>query len=120
MASIRYRICCGQTDLGSRPKAELLWASTRELLNIFHAEESGCDIVTVPNEFLAKLDLVGKDLARIFAGNSAGCFIAMQRPRHIRSGRRASPRNKARERRRQHDPRPMIVSRRQALSDTQR
>lgn len=47
----------------SRPKAELLWASTRELLNIFHAEQSGCDIVTVPNEFLSKLDLVGKDLA---------------------------------------------------------
>ncbi|HET9814799.1 MAG TPA: transaldolase [Xanthobacteraceae bacterium] len=47
----------------ARPKAELLWASTRELLNIFHAEESGCDIVTVPNEFLTKLDLVGKDLA---------------------------------------------------------
>src|SRR5438876_10384147 len=45
-----------------RPKAELLWASTRELLNIFHAEPSGCDIVTVPNEFLSKLDLVGKDL----------------------------------------------------------
>jgi transaldolase len=49
--------------LGSRPKAQLLWASTRELLNIFHAEESSCDIVTVPNEFLAKLDLVDKDLA---------------------------------------------------------
>ncbi len=48
--------------LASRPKAELLWASTRELLNIFHAEESGCDIVTVPNELLAKLDLIGKDL----------------------------------------------------------
>jgi len=47
----------------ARPKAELLWASTRELLNIFHAEESGCEIVTVPNEFLTKLDLVGKDLA---------------------------------------------------------
>jgi transaldolase len=47
----------------SRPKAELLWASTRELLNILHAEQSGCDIVTVPNEFLSKLDLVGKDLA---------------------------------------------------------
>src|SRR5881628_2908998 len=49
--------------LAVRPKAELLWASTRELLNIFHAEESGCDIVTVPNEFLAKLDLVDKDLS---------------------------------------------------------
>ena len=49
--------------LGSRPKAQLLWASTRELLNIFYAEESSCDIVTVPNEFLAKLDLIDKDLA---------------------------------------------------------
>ena len=47
----------------ARPKAELLWASTRELLNIFHAEQSGCDIVTVPNDLLSKLDLVGKDLA---------------------------------------------------------
>ena len=49
----------------SRPKAELLWASTRELLNIFHAEESGSDIVTVPNEFLSKLDLVEKDLVEL-------------------------------------------------------
>jgi transaldolase len=48
--------------LAARPKAQLLWASSRELLNIFHAEESGCDIVTVPNELLRKLDLVGKDL----------------------------------------------------------
>jgi transaldolase len=32
-------------------------------LNIFHAEQSGCDIVTVPNDLLSKLDLVGKDLA---------------------------------------------------------
>ena len=47
----------------ARPKAELLWASTRELLNIFHAEQSGCDIVTVPNDLLSKLDLAGKDLA---------------------------------------------------------
>ena len=48
--------------LGVRPKAQLLWASTRELLNIFHAEESGCEIITVPNEFLNKLDLIDKDL----------------------------------------------------------
>jgi transaldolase len=59
---IPHMLACKQI-LGSRPKAQLLWASTRELLNIFHAEESGCDIVTVPNEFLSKLDLVGKDLA---------------------------------------------------------
>jgi transaldolase len=48
--------------LGSRPRAELLWASTRELLNIFQAEDCGCNIVTVPNEFLNRLDLIGKDL----------------------------------------------------------
>jgi transaldolase len=59
---IPHMLACKQI-LTSRPKAELLWASTRELLNIFHAEESSCDIVTVPNEFLAKLDLVDKDLS---------------------------------------------------------
>jgi transaldolase len=58
---IPHMLACKQI-LGSRPKAELLWASTRELLNIFHAEEGGCDIITVPNEFLSKLDLVDKDL----------------------------------------------------------
>ena len=58
---IPHMLACKQI-LKSRPKAELLWASTRELLNIFHAEESGCDIITVPNEFLSKLDLVDKDL----------------------------------------------------------
>jgi transaldolase len=58
---IPHMMACKQI-LGSRPKAQLLWASTRELLNIFHAEEAGCDIITVPNEFLGKLDLVGKDL----------------------------------------------------------
>jgi transaldolase len=58
---IPHMLACRQI-LGSRPKAELLWASTREFLNIFHAEECGCDIITVPNEFLAKLDLVDKDL----------------------------------------------------------
>ncbi len=48
--------------LRSKPKAELLWASTRELLNIFHAEQSGTDIITVPYNLLQRLDLIGKDL----------------------------------------------------------
>lgn len=43
-------------------QAELLWASSRELLNIFHAEESGCDIITVPPDLLKKLNFVGYDL----------------------------------------------------------
>jgi transaldolase len=48
--------------LASKPKAELLWASPRELLNIFQAHDIGCDIITVTNDVLAKLSLVGKDL----------------------------------------------------------
>jgi transaldolase len=48
--------------LASRPKAELLWASPRELLNIFQADEVGCDIITATNDILAKLSLVGKNL----------------------------------------------------------
>jgi len=43
-------------------KAALLWASTREIFNIFEAEKAGCDIITVPPEFLAKLGLIGRDL----------------------------------------------------------
>lgn len=48
--------------LKSRPKAELIWASPRELLNVFHADSIGCHIITVTNDILAKLDMVGKDL----------------------------------------------------------
>ena len=44
------------------PKIELIWASPRELLNIFQADEIGCQIITVTNEVLKKLDLVGKNL----------------------------------------------------------
>ena len=45
-----------------KPKAELIWASPRELLNIFHAEQVGCHVITVTNDILKKLELVGKDL----------------------------------------------------------
>lgn len=41
---------------------ELIWASCRELLNVFQADAIGCDIITVTNDILAKLSLVGKDL----------------------------------------------------------
>ncbi len=43
---------------------ELLWASPRELLNIFQADAIGCDIITVTNDVLAKLSTLGKDLAQ--------------------------------------------------------
>jgi transaldolase len=46
----------------SKPKAELIWASPRELLNIFQADEVGCHIITATNDILNKLQLVGKDL----------------------------------------------------------
>ncbi len=46
----------------SRPKAELIWASPRELLNIFQADAIGCHIITVTNDVLGKLGGVGKDL----------------------------------------------------------
>jgi transaldolase len=48
--------------LKAKPKAELIWASPRELLNIFQADEIGCHIITVTHDVLAKLALVGKDL----------------------------------------------------------
>ena len=41
---------------------ELIWASPRELLNIFQANDAGCHIITVPETILAKLETVGKDL----------------------------------------------------------
>ena len=43
-------------------QCEVLWASTRELLNIYQAESVGCQIITVPNGILAKRKNVGKDL----------------------------------------------------------
>ena len=48
--------------LAPRPNAELLWASSRELLNIFHAEQSGTHIITATPDILNKLSLLGKDL----------------------------------------------------------
>jgi len=44
------------------PLAELIWASPRELFNIFQADQIGCQVITVTNDVLKKLDLVGKDL----------------------------------------------------------
>jgi transaldolase len=51
--------------LKSNPKAELLWASTRELLNLIQAESCGCHIITITNDILKKVPLVGKDLREL-------------------------------------------------------
>jgi transaldolase len=45
------------------PNAELIWASPRELLNVFQADAVGCHIITATNDILKKLALVGKDLS---------------------------------------------------------
>lgn len=65
--------------LGHQPKAELLWASVREPLNIIQAEEAGCAIVTVPHEILGKasrmfgmdLTALSLDTVRMFANDAA-------------------------------------------------
>lgn len=67
--------------LGDQPKAELLWASCREVLNIFQAQESGCDIVTVPHDILGKAaKMFGQDLTelsldtvKMFARDAVDC-----------------------------------------------
>ena len=46
------------------PKAELIWASPREFLNIFQADQIGCHIITVTNDLLKKVKQVGYDLAQ--------------------------------------------------------
>jgi len=65
--------------LKGHDKAELLWASTREVLNIFQAQEVGCAIITVPHDILAKavkmldmdLDLLSLDTVKMFAKDAA-------------------------------------------------
>jgi transaldolase len=49
--------------LKAAPRSELIWASPRELLNIIQADDIGCHIITVTNDILKKLPLIGKDLA---------------------------------------------------------
>lgn len=46
----------------AKPKSELIWASPRELLNIFQADQVGCHIITATTDILKKLSLVGKNL----------------------------------------------------------
>ena len=44
------------------PRAELIWASPREVLNLVQADSIGCHIITMTAELIAKLDCLGKDL----------------------------------------------------------
>jgi transaldolase len=64
--------------LDELPQAELLWASVREVLNIFQADSCGCDIVTVTQDILEKalktagrgLDEMSLDTVKMFAGDA--------------------------------------------------
>ena len=65
--------------LARQPKSELLWASVREVLNILQAEQSGCQIVTVQHDILAKaakmldqdLTELSLDTVKMFAKDAA-------------------------------------------------
>jgi transaldolase len=52
------------TAIAHLPKAELLWASPRELLNVIQADECGCHIITATPDVIAKISLIGKNLAQ--------------------------------------------------------
>jgi transaldolase len=71
--------------LTGMPKAELLWASVREVLNIFQANDCGCEIVTVPHDILNKaLKMAGMglkelslDTVKMFAADAKGAGFSL-------------------------------------------
>ena len=73
--------------LTSHPKAQLLWASPRELLNIFHADRCGTHIITFTHDLLKKLSSVGYDLesysldtVRMFYNDAAASAFTIATP----------------------------------------
>ncbi len=79
--------------LRERPKAELLWASPREVLNVFHAEAAGCHIITANDGILDKLPLVGRDLdaysletVRMFHDDAAAAGYSITAPKRAAMG----------------------------------
>jgi transaldolase len=69
----------------SLPQAELLWASVREVLNIYQADVCGCAIVTVPHDILGKaiqmggmdLDALSLDTVKMFARDAASAGFSL-------------------------------------------
>ena len=73
--------------LSNHPKAELLWASPREVLNVFQANDIGCHIITVTSDVLAKMNNVGKDLTefsldtvKMFYSDAASASYSIEIP----------------------------------------
>jgi transaldolase len=60
--------------LSHYPHIELIWASPREVLNVFQADEIGCHIITVTHDLLKKLPTVGKDLGK-FSLDTVKMFV---------------------------------------------
>ena len=75
------------TSWPEAPRAELIWASPREILNLVQADQVGCHIITITHDLLKKLDCLGKDLeqfsletVRMFHGDAAaGYAVAVHR-----------------------------------------
>ncbi len=83
------------------PKAELLWASSRELMNVYHAQEADVDIITATPDILAKMSLYGRNLTEysldtvkmlyndaVAAGFTLDILPPMYRPSHVEPMRR--------------------------------
>jgi transaldolase len=66
------------------PRAELIWASPREILNLVQADEVGCHIITITHDLLKKLDCLGKSLeqysletVRMFHGDAVAAGFTL-------------------------------------------
>ena len=66
------------------PRAELIWASPREILNLVQADQVGCHIITVTHDLLKKLDCLGKNLeqysletVRMFHGDAVAAGFTL-------------------------------------------
>ena len=84
--------------MAPEPKSQLVWASPRELLNIFQAHEIGCHIITVTSDVLKKVSLIGKDLhdysletVRMFHDDAARSGYALEPAREERPVGSMSP-----------------------------
>jgi transaldolase len=76
--------------MAPEPNSQLVWASPRELLNIFQADEIGCHIITVTSDVLKKVSLIGKDLhdysletVRMFHDDAAHSGYTLEPAPHI-------------------------------------
>ena len=82
--------------LKSRPAAELIWASPRELFNIIQADSIGCHVITATSDVLAKLQGIGKDLdifsletVRMFRGDAVEAGFSIDVKPQITTGESA-------------------------------